>query len=175
MRRLAVAISMLLMTIAGATPANGQAGRTPAKAAAQKPARFQVAAGTALLLTMRTPLNSATALVGDQVEAVLWSPVIQDDEELIPEGSVMLGRVRQVVRASEKTPAGSLTLAFTIVEHAETRSRAPLKTHDVSVTATLEPPRGRIRKKFAPVDASIAAGARLVATTSAPLTVAIVR
>jgi hypothetical protein len=152
-----------------------QAGRPAAKAAPSKPARFQVAAGTALLLTMRTPLDSATAVVGDQVEAVLWSPVIQNDEELIPEGSVMLGEVRQVVRAAEKTPAGSLTVAFTIVEHAETRSRAPLKTHDVSVTATLEPPRGRIKKKYTPVDASIAAGARLVATTSVPLTVAIVR
>ena len=162
---------MSLVTIAAATPANGQAGRPAAKAAAPKLARFQVAAGTALLLTMRTPLDSATALVGDQVEAVLWSPVIQQDEELIPEGSVMFGKVRQVVRATEKTPAGSLTLAFTIVEHAETRSRAPLSTHDVSVIATLEPPRGRIKKKPTPVDASIAAGSRLIATTTAPLAV----
>ena len=171
MRRLAVVFSISLVTIVGATPANGQAARPGAKTAAPKPARFQVAAGTALLLTMRTPLDSSTAMVGDQVEAVLWSPVIQQDEELIPEGSVMFGKVRQVVRATEKTPAGSLTLAFTIVEHAETRSRAPLTTHDLSVTATLEPPRGRIRKRYTPVDASIAAGARLVATTSAPLLV----
>jgi hypothetical protein len=176
MRRLAGAIWISLVTIAATAPgSHAQAVRPGTKNAAAKPARFQVAAGTALLLSVRTPLDSATALVGDQVEAVLWSPVIQHDMELIPEGSVMLGKVRRVVRASERTPAGSLTLAFTIVEHAETRSRATLTTHDVVVTATLEPPRGRIKRRPTPVDASIAAGSRLVATTSAPLMVWIPR
>lgn len=87
----------------------------------------------------------------------------------------MLGRVREIVRASEKMPAGSLALTFTIVEHAETRSRATLTTHDVVITAPLEPPRGRIKRRPTPVNASIAAGSRLVATTSAPLMVWIPR
>jgi hypothetical protein len=125
---------------------------------------------------MRTPLDSATALVDDQIEAVLWSPVIQDEIELIPEGSVAIGRVREFVRASEKTPAGSLTVTFTIVEHAETRSRAPINTQNVVFAAPLpEPQRGRFKRRPKPVDVSIGPGSRLVAVTSVPLTVWIPR
>jgi len=156
------------------TAAAQESRRAPAKSAAPQLTRYQVAAGTALLLTMRTPLDSATALVDDQVEAVLWSPVIQDDLELIPEGSVAIGRVREVVRASEKTPAGRITVTFAVVEHAETRSRAMIKTQDVVINAPpSEPQRGRFKRRPKPVDASMKAGTRFVAMTIAPLTVSI--
>ena len=143
---------------------------------AQRLTRYQVAAGTALLLELRTPLDSATALVDDQVEAVLWSPVIQDGLELIPQGSVAIGKVRDVVRASEKTPAGSVTLVFTIVEHAATRSKATLNTQNVLLTAPVpDAPRGRFKKRPKPVDLSMKAGTTLVAMTAQPLVVWIPR
>ena len=125
---------------------------------------------------MRTAVDSATAAVDDQVEAVLWSPVIQDGVELIPEGSVALGRVRQVTRATDRSPVGRVWLAFTIVEHATTRSRATLNTHDIVIAPPPpEPQRGRSMRRPKPVDASIDAGARFVAMTSQPLTVWIPR
>jgi hypothetical protein len=174
MRRLTATSAMLLGVIVACagTAAAQESRRAPAKHAAPQLTRYQVAAGTALLLTMRTPLDSSTALVDDQVEAVLWSPVIQDDLELIPAGSVAIGRVREVLRASDKTPAGRLTLTFTVVEHAETRSRAMIKTQDVVITAPpSEPPRGRFKRRPKPVDASIKAGTAFAAMTTAPLVV----
>jgi hypothetical protein len=139
-------------------------------------ARFQVAAGTALLLKLRTPLDSATAAVDDQVEGVLWSPVIQDGLELIPEGSVAFGRVKEVARASEKTPEGSITLTFSVVEHAATRSRATIKTKDVVIAAPRpEPQRGRFKRRPKPVDAIVTAGAAITAMTIEPLIVWIPR
>src|SRR5688572_23981115 len=86
--------------------------------------KHQVPAGTAFLLTLRTPLDSATANVDDQVEATLWSPVIQDGLELIPEGALVIGKVTKVTGASRKEPVGSLTFVFSVVQHPETQSIA---------------------------------------------------
>jgi hypothetical protein len=142
---LTTATTLLTATVVSTGVVAAQQGRpSPARSAAPALARFQVAAGTALLLTLRTPLDSSTAAVDDQVEGVLWSPVIQDGLELIPEGSIAFGRVKEVARASEKMPEGSITLTFSVVEHAATRSRATIKTRDVIIAAPRpEPQRGR--------------------------------
>jgi len=143
-------------------------------------ARFdnhQVPAGAALLLKLRTPLDSASASVDDQVEATFWSPVIQDDVELIPVGSVAIGRVVEVTRASERTPTGAVTFAFSIVEHAVTGSRAMVNTRTVVVEGVhpQEAARGRAKRRPRPVDASMAQGTSFVAVTAAPLLVRIPR
>ena len=170
------AAALLLVAAVPAAVAADQRNAPATKGAAPRLVRYQVAAGTALLLEMRTPLDSATALVDDQVEAVLWSPIVQDGVELIPEGSVAIGRVREIVRAAEKSPVGSLTVTFTIVEHAETRSRATLNTQNVVFTAPApEPQRGRFKRRPKPVDVAIRPGSRLVAVTAIPLTVWIPR
>jgi hypothetical protein len=139
--------------------------------------RYQVPAGAALLLKLRTPLSSATASIDDQVEATLWSPIIQNNVELIPVGSVAIGKVVGVVRASERTPIGAVTFAFTIVEHADTGSRAMMNTQKVVIEAPREPQarRGRGKDKLKVTDATIPSGTPVVAMTSEPLIVRIPR
>jgi hypothetical protein len=148
---------------------------SPARTVAPRLDRYQVPAGAALLLKLRTPIDSASASVDDQVEATLWSPVIQDGVELIPAGSVAIGKVVEVTRASERAPLGSVTFAFFIVEHADTGSRATVSTRKIMFSA-VEPADGRGNKRRQkPVDAVMAAGAAFIATTSQPLLVRIPR
>lgn len=136
--------------------------------------RYQVPAGTALLLKLKTPLDSGTASVHDQVEATLWSPVIQDGVELIPEGSVAIGTVVNVKRANERMPTGSVAFVFSIIEHAETGSRAMLTTRKVLVEAA-KPEAERAKKAPKVVQATMAAGAPFVAMTAEPLVVRVPR
>ena len=152
-------------------------GAAAAKPAAPQYARYQVAAGTALLLKMSTPLNSGTAAVDDQVEAVLWSPVMQDGIELVPAGSVVFGKVTDFVRATDRRPTGSISFAFKIIEHGETGSRETLSTQKIILEAqrVMDDGRGKARKRLDPVDVAIPAGMRLVAMTAEPLLVRIPR
>lgn len=155
-----------------------QSSRRPSsgKAASQFD-RFQVPAASALLLKLRTSLDSASASVDDQVEATLWSPVIQEGVELIPAGSVVRGNIVAVVRASEQTPIGAITFAFSIIEHGETGSRETLSTRRILMEAPREPDagRGRRKKRQKPVDAVIPSDTLFVATTAEPLVVLIPR
>ena len=167
------------MTVPPPAAADLQKARGPA---ASRPApaqvdRYQVASGTALLLKLSTPLHSATAMVDDQVEAVLWSPVIQDGVELVPVGSVVFGKVVESVRATERTPTGSVTFVFKIIEHGETGSREALSTQRITMEAHREPDsgRGRGKRRLDPVDVAVPGGMRLVAMTAEPLTVRIPR
>ena len=165
-----------LPIVATAADQKKTTGTTAVKPQGPKFDRYQVAAGTALLVKLRTPLSSATATLDEQVEAVLWSPVVQDGIELVPVGSVVLGRVVEIVRASEKTPTGSLTFAFTIIEHGETGSREALASRKITIEAQQpEAGRGRGKKKFELVDLSIPSGTPLVAMTAEPLAVRIPR
>jgi hypothetical protein len=142
-------------------------------------ARYQVAAATALLLKLRTPLDSATMSIGEQVEATLWSPVIQDGVELVPAGSVVFGKVISVVRASKRAPIGSVTFAFSVIEHGETRSRESLSTRQVVMSApretAVDPGLGKKKKRQQPVDAVVPAGTPFVAMTAEPLIVVVPR
>ena len=171
MRKYAILHSFLILCLSLAA---NVAAQTPA---GTKMERFQVPAGSALLMKLRTPVDSATSFVNDQVEAVLWSPVIQDGIELIPVESVVIGQIINVVRATEKTPLGAVTFRFKLVEHAETRSRASLPTRDVVIEAPKPPPppveKGRKKSKPQPVDAVLPVGTPLVAVTTEPLIVRI--
>ena len=137
--------------------------------------RYQVPAGTALLLKLKTPLDSSKVSVDDQVEATLWSPVVQDGVELIPVGSVAIGKVLEVKRATERIPAGSVAFAFSIVEHAETGSRAMLTTRKVLVEAPPQDEGSRGKQKPKPTQATMSEGAAFVAMTAEPLVVRIPR
>ena len=137
--------------------------------------RYQVPAGTALLLKLRTPLDSSSAAVDDQVDAVVWSPVIQDGVELIPEGSVVMGRVVEVLAATKRKPLGSIVFTFSILEHAETGDRASVTTRKVTFTAR---PAETDRKRSTPRELSnaiIPPGTAFVAMTAEPLLVRIPR
>ena len=139
--------------------------------------RYQVAAGTALLLKLSTALDSATAKVDDQVDAVLWSPVVQDGVELIPVGSVAMGKVVSIVRASERTPVGSITFQFTVLKHAGTGDIAMVTSRKLVLEAPREPrsKRGRGRHQLKVADVAVPADTTLVAMTAKPLIVLIPR
>jgi hypothetical protein len=135
---------------------------------------FRIPAGTGLLLKLRTSLDSGSMNVDDQVEATFWSPVIQDEVELIPVDSVMSGKVTAVVRASKETPAGSVTFTLSVVRHAGTGDRAMLPTQRIVIQAPIAPSEGgRRSRKVKPAEAKMAEGATFVAVTSQPLIVQI--
>jgi hypothetical protein len=135
---------------------------------------YQIPAGTALLLELRTPFDSSSANVDDEIEATLWSPVIQGGVELIPAASLVNGKITAVVRASKETPVGSVTFMMSVVQHGGTGDRAMLRTQRIVMEAPVAAPqRGRREKKMKPTDAGMTAGARFVAVMSEPLIVRI--
>ena len=156
-------------------PSNAEQAKRSQKAPSESLAGYQVPAGTALLLKLKTPLDSGTAAVNDQVEATLWSPVIQEGVELIPAGSVAIGTIVNVQRATERAPLGSLAFVFSIIEHAETGSRAMLTTRKVLLEASRPETTERQKKGQKAVQASMAEGAPFVAMTAEPLIVRIPR
>jgi len=101
--------------------------------------------------------------------------VMQDGVELIPVGSVAIGKVLEVKRATERVPAGSVAFAFSIVEHAETGSRAMLTTRKVLVEAPPQDEASRGKQKPKPTQATMSEGAAFVAMTAEPLVVRIPR
>ena len=174
---ISLAAVLLSLTVSGPAEAGERTQErtaSPARTIAPRLDRYQVPAGAALLLKLRTPIDSASASIDDQVEATLWSPVIQDGIELIPVGSVAIGKIVEVTRASERTPLGAVTFAFFMVEHAETGSRATVSTRKIMFSA-VEPAGGRGKRRQKPIDAAMAVGAAFVATTSEPLLIRIPR
>lgn len=176
--KLAVA-GVLVVSLLAHAPASsagerqGGRGPSPKKTAPQKVDEYQIPAGSALLLKLRTPLDSASSAVDEQVEATIWSPVIQDGVELIPDGSVLIGKVLEVVPASKTKPLGSITFAFTIIEHATTKSLAMVTTQKVVFTAPSVPQNKRARPDR--TDAVIPAGTSFIAMTADALLVRIPR
>jgi hypothetical protein len=83
---------------------------------------------------------------------------------MIPAGSLVHGKVVEVVQASPKGERARLTLVFAVVQHALTRSRAAIRTRAV----TLEAPVGDPKK---PADVALGPGDPLVLTLSEPLLV----
>lgn len=161
---------------------------TPPVAADQSPARrtsgsdaqdgqfdhFRIPAGTPLLLKLRTPFSSASSKVDDQVEAVLWSPVIQDGVELLPVGSVVIGKITAVVRSSKRTPLGSVSFVFSLIQHAGTKDRAAVPSQRITLEAPSPVARnGRGPGRPKPAEAAMDEGASLVAITAEPLIVRI--
>jgi len=138
--------------------------------------KFQVAAGSVMQARLRTPLDSSTARVDDQVDAVLTGPVSQDGTELIPAGSALLGKVLNVVAASPRQPLGRIEVAFYIVEHAATRSRAAIETQAVLFQAFPIEESGQARRtKPRPLDVRSSPDEMLSVRLAEPLIVYIPR
>jgi hypothetical protein len=98
--------------------------------------------------------------------------------ELIPAGSMVIGRVTDVVKASPREPRGSVAFSFSVIEHAVTDSRAMIATRMVYREAQDETgPDGRTRapSKKRPADAVFNPGEPLVAILTEPLLVHIPR
>jgi hypothetical protein len=150
----------------------------PARLAAQKPRKrparkspaahtdYQVPAGAVFSVRLKTSARSASSTTGDQVDAVLTETVFQDEVELIPAGSLVHGTVVDALPASPLALRGRIAVAFYVLEHAVTGSRAAIKTRPFAIDAP--PPTGK-----RPVDAELLAGQQLNVVLTEPLLVRI--
>jgi len=150
-----------------AAPQKADARPSPAKARGRFD-DFQVPAGTPLVVRLRTSMDSASAQIDDPVRAMLLSPVTQDGAELIPKGSMIHGKVTDVLPASKENRAGRLAIEFNVIEHVETRSLATIQTRSVLYEATLAP-----KEKFR--DVRVDSGEQLTLILATPLKVRLPR
>jgi hypothetical protein len=67
---------------------------------------------TVVRARLLTPLSSATALKGERVEAVLSRPLFTDGQLILPQGSLLKGKVQQVEPARRMKKNGELRIAF---------------------------------------------------------------
>jgi len=95
---------------------------------------YQLPAGQVLSVRMRTSARSQSSRPGDEIETALIDAVAQDANELLPAGSKLLGSVVDAVPASPERPA-RLVLAFSVIEHARTGSRAAINTQPLTIEA----------------------------------------
>jgi hypothetical protein len=68
--------------------------------------------GSAVQARLVTPLSSATAQKGDEVEAIVSRPLFDGDELILPQGSFLKGSVVQVQAAHRPNRNGELRLVF---------------------------------------------------------------
>lgn len=73
---------------------------------------------------MNQNISSANARVGDTFTTTVVDPVYGSGIELIPAGSVIVGRVNQVTRAARKSKAGTLGVEFISLKLPNGMSRA---------------------------------------------------
>jgi hypothetical protein len=88
-----------------------------------------VPVGTELDVRLQTPLSSRTATVEQRVEATTIVHLYIGDRLLVPAGSLLVGHVAEVDRATRTDRRGGLTLQFT-------RLTVSGRTHDVRVSVT---------------------------------------
>jgi hypothetical protein len=153
-------------------PSRGAAPRKKAAAADV----FQVPAGSVMFAQLRTTVSSQTSEMDDEIRATLRDGVTQEGVELVPSGSVMHGKVVDVVPASRQERRGRISVAFYVIQHAATGSRAPIRSRPiVTEAAALDPAVvGRSAAKR-PVDVQLPAGEPLIVTLAEPLIVRIPR
>ena len=90
---------------------------------------------------LRTTVGSASSRVDDQVDATLLEPVNGSGLELIPAGSAIHGKVVEAVPASPRDLRGRVAVAFFVVQHAATGSRAAIVTRAIVFDAPDAPPK----------------------------------
>jgi hypothetical protein len=134
---------------------------------------YRVPIGSVLSVQLRTPISSASSRTNDQVDATLSEAVTQDGVELIPSGSLVHGTLLEVVPGVRKSVSGQVTMAFAVVQHAVTHSRAAIRTYSLTIEA--QRPEGvsdsRRRSSGEPIDVVLPAGHPLLLTLADPLVV----
>src|ERR1700733_15146147 len=85
----------------------------PQPAAPATPQTFTVPAGTKVLLSLKSAINTKTAQQGDGVYLVSSFPVANDSRVMIPEGVYVQGVVDRVVRPGRVKGRAQLDLHFT--------------------------------------------------------------
>jgi hypothetical protein len=84
---------------------------------------------TELDVRLQTPLNSGTAQVEQRVEATTMVNLYRDDDLIVPAGSLLVGHVAAVDKASRTDRKGSVALQFT-------RLTVDGRPYDVRVSVT---------------------------------------
>jgi hypothetical protein len=142
---------------------------------------YQVAAGTALPIELRTRLSSKRNQQFDEVEGRLLRPIADGDVELVPAGARVLGTVTDSQPATSRTPA-RLAFTFHVIEHPETGSRATIRSTELSFAAAAGEPAAPKRSLWskavkagrAPLnDVELEKGSDATVTLLAPLAVRI--
>lgn len=120
-KRLANALVLVALISTTVIPATAQRKRSPrlrrpapARVVAQPPAvvYYTVPADTVLSVRMNETIGSESARVGDQFTTTVTVPVYANGIEVIPVGSVVVGQVTTVSRASKKSKAGTIGVHF---------------------------------------------------------------
>jgi hypothetical protein len=105
--------------LAGMSLAQGQAQTAPSSspapqpAAAATPQTFTVPAGTKVLLSLKSAINTKTAQQGDGVYLISSFPVVGNSRIMIPVGVYVQGVVDRVVRPGRVKGRAQLDLHFT--------------------------------------------------------------
>ena len=95
------------------TPAQPPAETSPAQAADAGPKKFIVPAGTRVLLSLKSAVNTRTARPGDGVYLVSTFPVVVDGHVLIPNGVYVQGVIDRVVRPGRVKGRAQVGMHFT--------------------------------------------------------------
>ena len=104
-----------------AAPANPQpssaqpVSSTAGSPSATGPAKYTVPAGTKVLLSMKSAINTKTARPGDGVYLVSSFPVIVDSHVLIPDGAFVQGVVDRVQRPGRVKGRAQISMHFTSI------------------------------------------------------------
>ncbi|HEY4047847.1 MAG TPA: hypothetical protein VGM27_13370 [Acidobacteriaceae bacterium] len=102
-------------------PANPQAlpaqavASNPASASPAGPEKYTVPAGTKVLLSMKSAINTKTARPGDGVYLISSFPVIVDSHVLIPDGAYVQGIVDRVQRPGRVKGRAQISMHFTSI------------------------------------------------------------
>jgi hypothetical protein len=85
---------------------------------------FTINANQTIRVRMNETVSSATSRVGDTFTTTVVDPVYASGTEVIPAGSIIVGRVTQVTRAARKSKAGTLGVNFISLKLPNGMSRA---------------------------------------------------
>ena len=107
-------LTTVLVTITGSAQTKKKKG----------PPKYTVTANTVMRLRLNDSLTSKKAKVGDQFRSTVVDPVYAKGFQVIPAGSIVIGHITHVVRASRKSNAGSLNVAFSAVQLPNERTYA---------------------------------------------------
>lgn len=86
----------------------------PAPAAAQ-PVKYTLPAGTKVLLSLKSGINTRTARPGDGVYLISSFPVVEDGHVLIPDGAYVQGIIDRVKRAGRVKGRAEINMHFTSI------------------------------------------------------------
>ena len=97
-------------------------------------------ANTYFRLRMNQEISSENANIGDRFTAEVVTPVYRGSREVVPGGTIVIGRVSSVVRAKGKGQAGSIAVKFTGIK----LPGKPTRLIDGSLTEVVDKDSGKI-------------------------------